>query len=525
MPYGEATGTSTSVPAPVGGWNARDSLAAMEPTDAITLDNWIPGTDRVEGRRGYATHSSPTGVTHNIDTLVCYRGGSASSLWAFASDGTDIDVYNVTAAAGTPTANGAFSALAHTGTSAAYQTAMFANTSGYYLTGVDGVNTAWQYNGTTFSTPAITGVTSSTLDSVSVYRFRMFFGEEASLNLWYLPRDAISGTATKYALGGFATDGGSIVAHGTWTVDAGDGTDDMFVVVTSTGQVLLFQGNDPSSASAWRIAGRYKTAPPIGKRCLLRYGSSLFILTTEGIVAVEQLLNQSLAQPATPITDKVRNEFRKAANEWSAEPGWQAIHYPAGRYLLVNIPQSSYASTSTSKPMYQFVMNTQTRAWCRFTGMSARCWETMGDDIYFGGTDGVVYQADNGYVDGATPIAYLAKQAFNYFGERGREKHWTMGQLVLETDSDDVSGDFYIDTDFATGQVTDQTAMTVGAGGSWDTATWDEADWDASAQIVQDWQCFGGLGKCAALVAYVRTNGASLAWYATNWVVRPGGMV
>ena len=34
--------TAIAIPAPVGGWNARDSLDAMPPTDAIKLVNWIP---------------------------------------------------------------------------------------------------------------------------------------------------------------------------------------------------------------------------------------------------------------------------------------------------------------------------------------------------------------------------------------------------------------------------------------------------------------------------------------------------
>jgi hypothetical protein len=31
-----------SVPAPVGGWNARDPLAKMKPLDAVTLDELVP---------------------------------------------------------------------------------------------------------------------------------------------------------------------------------------------------------------------------------------------------------------------------------------------------------------------------------------------------------------------------------------------------------------------------------------------------------------------------------------------------
>ena len=48
---------SQSFPAPVGGWNARDALAEMKPTDAIYLDNWFPRTSYVEIRGGSSDHA------------------------------------------------------------------------------------------------------------------------------------------------------------------------------------------------------------------------------------------------------------------------------------------------------------------------------------------------------------------------------------------------------------------------------------------------------------------------------------
>ena len=44
------------VEAPIGGWNTRDSLDNIPPTDAITLENWIPDLGEVRTRPGYSEH-------------------------------------------------------------------------------------------------------------------------------------------------------------------------------------------------------------------------------------------------------------------------------------------------------------------------------------------------------------------------------------------------------------------------------------------------------------------------------------
>jgi hypothetical protein len=66
MIFGKAkqnTATTTSVPAPVGGWNARDSLANMSPTDAVQLVNWFPTPTDVSMRKGYTVVSILTTST------------------------------------------------------------------------------------------------------------------------------------------------------------------------------------------------------------------------------------------------------------------------------------------------------------------------------------------------------------------------------------------------------------------------------------------------------------------------------
>lgn len=66
---------TASIPAPVGGWNASDSLDAMPATDAVKLVNWIPRAGFVQTRRGRATHVS--GLGGSVETLAVYRGPTA----------------------------------------------------------------------------------------------------------------------------------------------------------------------------------------------------------------------------------------------------------------------------------------------------------------------------------------------------------------------------------------------------------------------------------------------------------------
>jgi hypothetical protein len=57
------TANTASVPAPVGGWNGRDSLANMQPLDAVQLINWYPTPTDVTMRKGYSVVSILTTST------------------------------------------------------------------------------------------------------------------------------------------------------------------------------------------------------------------------------------------------------------------------------------------------------------------------------------------------------------------------------------------------------------------------------------------------------------------------------
>jgi hypothetical protein len=65
-----------TIPAPIGGLNARDALSAMPPTDAYGLINWIPQNYGVASRKGYSEWA--TNLTGGTVGSVCTWFGLAT---------------------------------------------------------------------------------------------------------------------------------------------------------------------------------------------------------------------------------------------------------------------------------------------------------------------------------------------------------------------------------------------------------------------------------------------------------------
>jgi hypothetical protein len=72
---------TASLPAPIGGWNARDSLAEMSPLDAVQLVNFFPTPTDVTLRSGY-TQTSLITTSTGVKTISTMTRGGANNLLA-----------------------------------------------------------------------------------------------------------------------------------------------------------------------------------------------------------------------------------------------------------------------------------------------------------------------------------------------------------------------------------------------------------------------------------------------------------
>lgn len=572
------------MPAPVGGWNARDSLASMNPLDAPILTNYWPTPSEVTTRLGYSNWA--TGFPGPVMTVADYTPTSGGSK-LFAASGTGI--YDATA-------GGAIGAAVVSGlTSVYFQQIQFSTPGGNFLYMVNGADspklyngTAWasitdgtgaaitsitrvgtlatlttttphglvtgntiivsgatpaQYNGTyvitvtganTFTyvmasdpgssaapvgsytnSPAITGVTTANLIHINAFKQRLFFVEKNSMNAWYLPVQSVGGAASKLDFTSVFKKGGYLMAMGTWSLDGGYGMDDYAVWVTSRGEMAVYKGTDPSSASTWALVGVYEMGAPLGRKCFQKMGSDLLYIGKDGVSPLSKCLQSTRIDKKSNLTDKIQFAISNASSLYDSNTGWELCVYPLDNMLVLNVPVSSAAQE-------QYCMNTITGSWTRFTGWAANTFELWNDRLYFGGNT-VVSKAWDTYADNGTLINAEAVQAFAYFGNH-QNKHFRAARPVL-TVNGPLGVRIGINTDFDVTSYLSQPTFATSDAAIWDTSLWDVGVWGSDGEVRKDWQYVGGMGIAASMHIKSSSMGAFMRWAGTDILWAPAGVI
>ena len=168
------------------------------------------------------------------------------------------------------------------------------------------------------------------------------------------------GAALALDLSNLCQRGGYLVTMATWSYDNGRGMDDYAVFVTSEGEVIVYQGTDPASSATWSLVGVYAIGTPLGRRCAVKYGGDLLLITKDGVVPMSKVQTSTIVTSRATITDKIQSAVSEATTLYGANDGWQIQVFPPENMLLLNVPVSSTTQE-------QYVMNTITGAWCNFS--------------------------------------------------------------------------------------------------------------------------------------------------------------
>lgn len=501
-------------PPAVGGLNARDSYAAMKPEDAVTMQDWFPLTSEVMLRKGYTRFAHT--FSGQSETGLPYAGGTINKFFTVTSGG---NVYDITA-------GGAVGAAAVSGLSnGRFQHTNITTTGGSYLLMVNGADKQRIFDGTSWHTDGdgapydVTGFNTQNAHNICLFKNRIWLVEKNTLKVWYLPINAIGGAATSLDFSSIAQRGGYLVAMATWTVDGGNGIDDLAVFATSKGEFLIYQLTDPSTPSGIALKGVWHVAPPIGKRCFLKWGGDLLVITLWGILPLGKFFLSPQIDSRVALTDKIRSAITDAATNYGANFGWQLCHYPKAGQLYLNVPVAEGSSQQ------QYVMNTQSdkQPWGGpFTGYAANWFEIFNDEIYFG-ANGYVGRAWNTFTDNNSQIQGALLQAFSNFGTE-QQKKFTMFRPILRTNgSPSIFGG--INVDFDTTISTAALSFTAANYAAWDTAVWDTDVWGGGLNVQKQWQEAAGLGVYGAPQLVVRSSGIETHWANSDIAFEEGGVI
>jgi hypothetical protein len=580
---------TTSLASPIGGWNARDSLAEMQPLDAVQMDNFFPTPTDVTLRKGYTKVS--TGITGEVETLMNYANPNGTNTLFAVAGGV---IYN----ASTSPATSVFTGL----TNSRFQHCMISTDGGSFLIAVNGSDAAMLYDGTRWYKMATTttAVTMNTITRGGTGNLTATVTTATAHGLATGNRVTISGTTPSQYNGTYSVTvtgsttftytmatapSGDATVVGTYTVIGISGINsNTFININMCQNRLFFV--QKNTMTFWYLPvesiGGAALDFPLGS--IARSGGYLQAMGTwtldagygvDDLSAFVTSMGEIIVYKGTNPSD---------SNNWSEVGVWQfgqtfsrRCFFKWGGDLLlltqdglvpmgaviqstrldprINLTDKIYFAVSQAATTFyaefgwqinyfasenmlilniptgtgfeQYVMHTITKSWARFTGINAICWEVSGNNQIFFGADGFVGEFYSDNADDGENIVGNCQQAYSYFDSRGQLKRFTLIRPILQTTNGFPTVLCGISTDFDTVPLTNQISFnpSLSTLAKWDVAEWDEASWGGALTITKNWQGVSGLGFSGSVNMNVASQGIDFHWASTDYVMETGGVL
>lgn len=501
-------------PPPVGGWNTKDPLDQMPEVYALKMVNVFPEQGYVHLRRGFREHTS----VNTVDPVETVGEFSSAAGVRQLIVGTNNNLYNAT--------NFGINPVSITGpaviTNDRWQTVNFRASGNSYMVFMNGDDQPLKWDGTTMTNAVYTGIANdANLISPLSFKSRMFAIEKNKASFWYVNTvGAVEGAMTEFDLGAVFKRGGYAMALATTGKEGGAGLEDYFVVISNMGEVLVYSGSDPSSATSWALVGRYFMPQPIGRRCVFDLDADTIILTEQGPIMLSKVVTSpDISVTNNDFSDRINDVFSDAIQNYMGNFGWQGIVYPFGHYALVNIPVVAGGEQSM-----QFVVNLLNGSWCKFVGQNAICWTIFDGHLYFGGTNGTIYEADYGESDDGMPISYDMQTAYTYFDDRATTKAYKLIRPLV-TAASNTSFAFGVDIDFGAQKQPLITVTNNFTTSPWNTSPWNTTPWAQGSITFNNWYGITGYGKAVSFKMNGSVNNGTWQLNAINYVTDRGGLL
>lgn len=467
-------------PAPIRGLVLNENIATAGPAGAQVLDNWICTPTGIRPRSGSQRYATLPGA---VTAIFAYRstGGKLFAATETAIHDISSSVDPMGAALAVPDQTGG-----------SYSHTMFGTAGGDFLIVVNGQDDPLMFDGLAWTNPAITGATPANLTHVWSYANRLFFTEKNSLTAHFLPVDSIAGEAAPLSLSGVFKLGGSLLFGATWSMDAGDGLDDKCVIVSTEGEVAVYEGTNPASATDWRLAGVYQITRPLGKNATMRAGGDLLIATESGLVPLSQVVQKDpAALSMAAVSLAVAPLWAESAAHYDLP--WSIVKWPEKGIMLVGMATEVEDDVT-------LCCSLQTGGWSRWTNLGARCLEYFGGYVFAGGNDGIVRRLETGGSDMGQIYTAVYVGAHEALGAPGVQKTALQARSLFRA-SHQVNPQVTVQTDYVVEISSPPAAASYQVVGLWDQSVWDESIWDggtAATAMTSYWRSIGRTGYSIA---------------------------
>lgn len=532
---------SDAFPAPSKGLDVTTPFMVQDPLTGTVLDNVFVRKTGSELRAGYArwtTNLGGIGTESAVRSVMGYqppRGVSGTVLAKLFAACEDENIYDVTSQTSEATVPVAAVNIPGQVNPGRFSWVNFSIASTNYLAVVTAGGGYWTYDATggwVDRTANITGAGATkaiNFDFITVWKNRIWFGVNGLSEAYYLPVNSIQGAAALFDFGQMFAHGGELAAMASWTLDAGDGVDDKFVIAGSEGDILIYDGTDPSSASTFGLVGRWFIGKvPDGRRFMSKYAGDLAILCEAGLQFMSRVQQaRGLTDPVDPAEDTTARRFSQVIGETVAatrgEEFWSLIWHSPKNALMITTP---YKTKSVG---LQYCLTSIQNAYSTMSRMPMACAETFGGEFFFGTEDGTICKGFTGDSDdfltdgteGTQPVASI-QTAFVAPGGDGMSLKIPYLAQVLILSPEPPMLNVQVNTEWSNADTPGAPPYVPNTNALWDVAKWDQAVWGGAANTYLLWIGVQGLGSYMSLRMSILGKPGTIF---TGWkiIYQPGG--
>lgn len=523
-------------PAPLGGLNTSANLLNTPPTDALGLENFVTKEFGLEIRKGWRywfdtafDDGGAPATAYPVATIMPYIGQTPlqNRLFAGVADPSQNGpIYNITTPGATVPAVADVVPGLGPDFPGEWSYTMFTNDAGAFLCAVQAGSGYWTYRDGVGWANVPTGgapgqisfpdaTTAADLAFVMVWKERLWFIARNSGKAYYLPVKQVTGATQLYNFGPLFVSGGYLQLLLRWTYDGGSGMDDSLVSISDQGDMLIYQGTDPASASTFGLKGRWFVGRmPPGRRNYAQQGGDLWLVTEYGVLSVSDMVSGRVTAPTTS---------NSAAGNYNPSLAVAVTSSIDDRYWFLRpIPSEAllFCGSPFSSPLYgyriSYILSSASNGWS-----TTQNFEPYYGDIYegkfiYGTRDGHVVQGFLGHRDGdswdsstlgSDPTARFTT-GFNDMGTPNSNKQ--AGRLKLYGFAEgQVSYYAQVKSEYDIANLLFVSGMPGVSGSFWDdpTALWDSALWGGAYTSFHRWFGVSSFGKKLSVQVAIRGTG------------------
>jgi len=514
---------------PLGGLNYRESLLTMQPSEALVLDNFIPRAFGIEIRKGWRYWAPKANKFPNeVRSILVFTDAKpiGSKIFAGTADPGGL-LYDVTTQGVAPTLAltpstapfnpGEWYATNYTTPGGSFFCAV-SQGAGYYLydstAGWREVPVGAAVGQIKF--PAGDTTTPKDFAFCWLWKNRLWFLKGGSATAYYLPIGQITGEVAALELGPQLIHGGSLLFATSWTYDSGRGIDDGLVFASTEGDILVYQGSDPTALATFSLQGLWYTGRFPGRRCFNAVGGDVVMVTEFGVIKISDLVSGKVQTSAVNGEDafyKINPRLARYVSDTIGQNYWFVLPFPTEELVVFGAPYiEPVKGVRTS-----FILNYATSAWASLSNADLLCGEVYRGQIIFGTRDGYVCQLFYGYNDQVSAdgtdvgieVTGRLQTAFNNFDDPRINKRLLRIKLYGLSDGVPTLGVKFVD-EYNMSTVTNAPAPIAINEYTWDVGLWDDAKWQSTQIPFRRWFGVAGFGKKLAMIMAIRGRGYTL---------------